>query len=77
MIMQTRQELIDDILTLPIEDRAYIVDSLIKSMNPINSDIDRKWIEVSQRRLDELMTGTVKGIPGEEVFDRIWKRFEK
>ncbi len=75
--MPSKQELIDEVLSLPIEDRASIIDSLIKSLNPINSDIDRKWIEVSQRRLNELKTGKVTGIPGEEVFDKIWKRFEK
>ncbi len=75
--MPSKQVLIDEVLLLPVEDRAYIIDLLIKSMNPINADIDRKWIEVSQRRLNELRTGKVKGIPGEEVFDEIWKRFEK
>jgi hypothetical protein len=46
-------------------------------MNPVNTDIDRKWIELSKRRLNELRTGEVQGIPGEEVFDKIWKQFEK
>ncbi len=75
--MLSKQQLIDEVLSLPIEDRAYIIDSLIKSMNPIDTDIDRKWIEVNKKRLNELKSGKVKGIPGDEVFDKIWKRFEK
>ncbi len=75
--MLSKQELIDEVLSLPIEDRAYVIDSLIESMNPIDTEIDRKWIEVSKRRLNELRTGKVKGIPGNEVFEKIWKRFEK
>ena len=45
-------------------------------MNPINTAIDREWIEVSKIRLNDLKTGKVKGIPLAEVFDKIWKRFE-
>ena len=47
----------------------------MKSINPTKSEIDREWIGVSKKRLDELRTGRVKGVPGDEVFDRIWKRF--
>ncbi len=75
--MLSKQELIEEVLLLPIEDRAYIIDSLIQSMNPIDSDIYRKWLEVSKKRLNELKSGEVKGVPGDEVFNKIWKRFEK
>ena len=75
--MLPKQELIEEVLLLPIEDRAYIIDSLIQSMNPIDSNIDRKWLEVSKKRLNELKSGEVKGVPGDEVFNKIWKRFEK
>ena len=75
--MLSKQELIEEVLLLPIEERAYIIDSLIQSMNPIDSDIDRKWLEVSKKRLNELKSGEVKGVPGDEVFNKIWKRFEK
>ncbi|WP_320040566.1 addiction module protein [uncultured Desulfobacter sp.] len=75
--MLSKQELIEEVLLLPIEDRTYIIDSLIQSMNPIDSDIDRKWLEVSKKRLNELKSGEVKGVPGDEVFSKIWKRFEK
>ena len=62
---------------MPIEDRAYIIDSLTKSMTPIDTDIDRKWLEVSKKRLDDLRIGKVHGVPGDEVFDKIWKRFKR
>ena len=69
--MLSKQEIIEEVLDLPIEDRAYIIDTLIRSMNPVNTEIDRKWIEVSKKRLDELISGKVQGIPGDEVFDRV------
>jgi len=75
--MLSKQELFDEVLSLPVEDRSYLIDLILKSMNPINSDIDRRWIEISRKRLNELSTGKINGIPGDEVFDKIWKRFEK
>ncbi len=75
--MLSKKELIEEVLLLPLEDRAYIIDSLIQSMNPVDLRIDRNWIEVSKIRLNELQSGKVKGIPGDEVFNKIWKRFEK
>ncbi len=50
---------------------------LIDEVLSLNSDIDRRWIEISRKRLNELSTGKIKGISGDEVFDKIWKRFEK
>ncbi|MEA1890286.1 MAG: addiction module protein [Pseudomonadota bacterium] len=41
------------------------------------SEIDRKWTAVAQRRLTEMRSGTVDAVPGEEVFEKIWKRFDK
>jgi hypothetical protein len=40
-------------------------------------EIDREWAEVAKRRLAELRSGSVKPIPGNEVFAKIRERFEK
>jgi len=48
---------------------------VLKSLNPPESEIDKKWAEVAKRRLDEIRSGAVKPIAGEEVFEEIWKRF--
>jgi hypothetical protein len=37
-------------------------------------DIERAWLEASQRRDRELIEGKVKGVPGPLVFDRLRKR---
>lgn len=75
--MGKTQDLIDDAISLPIEERALLVDSLLRSMNPFNEENDQKWALEAKSRLDELRSGKVKSIPGEEVFRKIWKRFEK
>ncbi|MGA7876619.1 MAG: addiction module protein [Desulfoferrobacter sp.] len=73
----TTKEIIEQALSLPVEERALIADSLLRSLNMPNADIDAKWAEVAKRRLQELRSGKVKAVPGDMVFDRALKRFSK
>ena len=75
--MGRKQDLIDEAISLPIEERSLLVDTLLRSMNPSNDENDKKWASEAKKRLEELRSGKVKSIPGEEVFAKIWKRFEK
>jgi len=75
--MLSTQELIEEALVLPIEERAFIIESLIRNMNPTDTEIDRKWIGISQKRLNDLKSGKVRGIPGDEVFNKIRTRFSQ
>jgi len=70
------KDLIDEAESLPVEERAMVVDSLLRSLNPPESEIDKKWAAVARRRLEEIRSGSVETIPGEQVFGKIWKRFE-
>jgi hypothetical protein len=58
-------------------ERALIVDSLLRSLNQPESEIDKKWAVVAQRRLAEMKAGSVEAVPGQRVFDKIWQRFDK
>ena len=71
------KELIDEAVSLPVEERTLIIDSLLRSLNQPETEIDRKWRETARRRLADLRSGTAKSVPGQEVFDKVWKRFEK
>jgi putative addiction module component (TIGR02574 family) len=71
------KELIAQAESLPLEERVYVVDSLLKTLNRPDPEIDRRWAEVAKRRLDELRSGREKPVPGEEVFARARKRFRK
>lgn len=72
--MKTK-DLIAEAISLPVEERAQVVDSLLKSLNPPETDIDEKWAAVANRRLAELHSGQVNPIQGDEVFKKIWRRF--
>jgi putative addiction module component (TIGR02574 family) len=73
----TMKELIEEVASLPVEERAMVADSILRTLNPPDADIDRKWAQVAQRRLAELRSGKVKPVPGEQVSAKVWKRFEK
>ena len=45
-------------------------------MNPVDPDIEHEWINISKIRLHELKSGKVKGVPGNEVFNKILERLE-
>jgi putative addiction module component (TIGR02574 family) len=74
--MNTKQ-LIDEAVSLPVEERALVVDTLLRSLNQPESEIDKMWAKEAKRRLAELRSGQVDAIPGHEVFSKVWKRFAK
>jgi hypothetical protein len=58
-----------------VEERARVADLELKTLNPTESDIDKKWAEVAKRRLNEIKAGSVEPVSGQAVFEEIWKRF--
>src|ERR1051326_4106423 len=76
-IMPGTKQIIEDATALPVEERAIVVDSLLRTLNAPNPEIDRAWADVAKRRLADLRTGRVKPVPGEEVFAQIRERFTR
>ena len=71
----TTKEIIREVEALPIDERLAVIDTLLQSLNPPDAEIERKWLNVAKKRLDELRSGRTQAIPGEEVFARIRQRF--
>ena len=64
-----------DIRALSSEERAELMRSLIAELDaPADANVERAWLETSQRRYRELVEGKVKGVPGPLVFDRLRQR---
>ena len=52
----------------PRRDRARLAQRLISSLDPeMNDDVEKLWLQEAERRLAELKSGKVAGIPAEKV----------
>ena len=71
------KEIIQKAESLPVEERAIVIDSLLRSLNPPSMEIDKEWVRVAKHRLAELRSGSVKPTPGNEELAKIRERFEK
>jgi len=74
-MMPSAIEIIREVESFPVEDRTFIIDSLLRTLNPPNREIDQKWAVVAKSRLDDLRSGRIRAIPGEEVLARIKRQF--
>lgn len=75
--MHGANDIIREATELPVEERARVIDSLLRTLNPPKPEIDREWVQVANRRLAELRSGAVRPIPVSEVLRRIRDRFAK
>ena len=62
-------EIIQEALNLKPQEKYLIIESLILSLNVPDKDIEKIWIEESQKRLDEYKNGNLKTLSFEEVFN--------
>lgn len=62
-----------EVLSLPPEDRARLLERLIASFEP-QSPAQRAWLQVAQRRQAEVKAGVVAMVPGDEALARVRAR---
>ena len=63
-------EIIQEAINLKPQEKYLIIESLILSLNVPDKDIEKIWIEESQKRLDEYKNGNLKTLSFEEVFNK-------
>ena len=68
------EDLIAEVMSLPVEVRIQLADKLLRSLNPSRKEIDEAWATEAEKRVEEIRTGQVKTIPGDEVFTKIGNR---
>ncbi|MCI5143074.1 MAG: addiction module protein [Candidatus Electrothrix sp. ATG1] len=71
------QQFINEALSLPVKKRTLVVDALLRSPNYPESAIDKEWAAVTQRHLAERRSGSVKPVPGNEIVEKVWRKFEQ
>ena len=68
----TLEQLAEEAMKLPAESRALLADQIVESLDLAEPDeIQRLWMVEALRRRDEVRSGHVKAIPGEEVLAEV------
>lgn len=66
------EQLAEQALSLPTESRARLADLLVQSLDVKElGPIDRLWVDEAKRRRDEVRSGRVKPVPGEEALQKV------
>ena len=58
--MADRARVLEDALTLPVEDRARVAHELLRSLEPDDGDVTAAWTDEIRRRIDEIEAGTAQ-----------------
>ena len=66
-------ELEAEVLSLPPEDRARILERLIASFEP-KSSAQRAWLDIALHRQADVKAGNVAMVPGDEALKRVRAR---
>ena len=75
--MISKDELMSEAVSLPVEIRLQLVEKLLESLNPSHKDIDKLWVTEVERRIAEIDSGEVKTIQGDDVFRKLHDRPKK
>jgi len=62
-------QLTADAMKLPLRDRVQLAQRLVSTLDDeVEPDTEALWFAEAERRLEELRSGTVKGIESDEAF---------
>jgi len=73
----SNDEILQQLLSLPVETRAALADKLLESLDPPDERNQRLWAEEAERRIAAFERGEIDAIPGEEVFAKLRAKFPK
>ena len=76
--MRTVEELITEALSLPSASRVLLVEKLVESLEfDVDETIQTLWIAEAKQRRDEIRTGIIQPIPGEEALSQVRRLLDK
>ena len=74
----TADKVFKEALSLPSDARMSLVEKLLASLNlPTHADIDRLWAEEAERRVSQIDRGEAELISGDEVFEKIRRKYQR
>ena len=70
------KKLSDDALLLPVRQRATLAHILLSSLDEdVKQDVDHLWAVELEKRIQDIRSGKVKGIPAAEVFAKLQEKY--
>jgi putative addiction module component (TIGR02574 family) len=74
----TVEQMTEEALALPSEARALLADRLVESLDPAEDGLVRQlWVAEARRRRDDVRSGRVKTIPGDEALAQVRRAVAK
>ena len=67
----TPDQIIGEVRHRPQGQVTELLDCLAGTLQPADSALEQAWKQETRRRIAEIESGAVRGIPGEEVSNRI------
>lgn len=72
----TAEEIVAEALKLEPKSREEVAKKLLRSLDEGDQELseeeyEKAWLEVPERRAEELREGKVRGVPGEEVMKEL------
>jgi len=64
------QEIIDEAILLEPQDRYMVIESLVNSLDEMDENIEKLWINESEKRLDSYEKGELEILNANEVFSK-------
>lgn len=61
-------KLLEQTLTLNVNERTKLIDELFKSIDKLDEEIDQIWADEADKRLEAYRKGQIKAIPIEDIF---------
>ena len=66
----SNKEIIESALKLSPPEKLLIVESILRSLDEPNKEIENIWIEEAEKRLKAYRDGKLDGIPMEDIFKK-------
>lgn len=63
----SNKEIIESALKLSPQEKLFIVDSILRSLDEPDKEIEEIWLQESERRLNLFREGKLRGIPFEQL----------
>ena len=59
--------MMNEVQDYPVEQRAALADAVLQTLNPVDPAVQAAWLETASRRRGEMLSGSVRPLPADEV----------